>query len=248
MSDMKVEKSKTILILGASRGLGRAFLDGIGAPGDQIIGVSRSAPKPTPIREQIDIRWIEADFSDPRGSVKNLVRELGETTIDVTIYNVGIWEPDAFSGKYRFTDDSDETVMSLISANLTTPILLLKSIMPLILKSETPRVILTGSTSALRQSGRPEVTFGATKHGLNGIAEALREGYREQRLGITTLQLGYLNTEDPVSVSRDEAAKRGDGFMVPVHDVVAVVQTILNLSPSSYVREITLPAILDERF
>jgi hypothetical protein len=76
----------------------------------------------------------------------------------------------------------------------------------------------------------------------------LREGYRHQRLAVTCLNLGYLNTEDPLSTPLDLAAQRGAGQLIPVHDVVQVVRMILSLSAGSYVKELTLPAILDERF
>ena len=35
---------------------------------------------------------------------------------------------------------------------------------------------------------------------------------------------------------------------MPVHDVVNLVRTLLRLSDASYVRELLLPAIRDERF
>lgn len=136
----------------------------------------------------------------------------------------------------------------MVNVNVTGTILLLKKLIPNLLRSQAPKLILTGSTSGLSRSGRPEVTFGASKFAMNGIAEALREGFRSERLAITCLQLGYLNTEDPLSVDIGEAALRGEGQLVPVHDVVSVVKTLLSLSSASYVRELVLPAILDERF
>ena len=65
---------------------------------------------------------------------------------------------------------------------------------------------------------------------------------------MTCLNLGYLNTEDPLSTSRQEAEQRGDGQLIPLHDVVQVVRMALSLSSASFVKELTLPALLDERF
>jgi NAD(P)-dependent dehydrogenase (short-subunit alcohol dehydrogenase family) len=92
------------------------------------------------------------------------------------------------------------------------------------------------------------VAFGASKFALHGIADALREGYRQQRLAVTCLNLGYLNTDDPLSTPRELAEQRGEGQLIPVHDVVQVVRMVLSLSAASYVKDITLPALLDERF
>ncbi|WP_369038672.1 hypothetical protein [Stenotrophomonas maltophilia] len=46
---------------------------------------------------------------------------------------------------------------------------------------------------------------------------------------------------------RPQAAARGDGHYVPVHDVVTMVRALLDLSPSSFVRELLLTAIADPR-
>ncbi|CAB3746309.1 hypothetical protein LMG29660_00161 [Burkholderia puraquae] len=64
----------------------------------------------------------------------------------------------------------------------------------------------------------------------------------------TCLQLGNLNTDDALSVPVEEAAARGDGGLVPIRDVVAVVRTLLHVSDAAFVRERVMPAIADERF
>ncbi|MNH37545.1 short chain dehydrogenase [compost metagenome] len=92
------------------------------------------------------------------------------------------------------------------------------------------------------------MAFGASKFALRGVADALREGYRQQGLGVTCLNLGYLNTDDPLATPREEAEQRGEGQLIPLHDVVQVVRMALSLSSASFVRELTLPAIQDERF
>ena len=42
--------------------------------------------------------------------------------------------------------------------------------------------------------------------------------------------------------------QRGAGSLIPLHDVVDVTRILIRLSNRSFVSEITLPAILDERF
>ena len=61
----------------------------------------------------------------------------------------------------------------------------------------------------------------------------LRERFRAQRLAVTCLQLGYLNTEDGLAVARDDASRRGEGTLAPVHDVVAMVRALLSLSDAA---------------
>lgn len=236
-----------VMVIGASKGLGRAFVEGLGAAGDTVVGVSRSRPSDLVLPAAVSSDWIEANMARPREAVQQIERH-APAELDVLIYNLGVWEEKAFEEDYRFLGDSDESIIEMVDINITGTILLLKRLAPRLLSAPRPLLILVGSTSGLRQSGRPEVTFGASKFALAGIADTLRENFREQRLAVTCLQLGYLNTEDPLSVSREDAAARGGGELVPVHDVVSIVKTLLTLSDASYVRELVLPAIRDVRF
>ncbi|MCX7293638.1 SDR family oxidoreductase [Janthinobacterium sp.] len=236
-----------IMIVGASRGLGRALVDGLLADGHAVIGVSRQPPADLPAGQDAQLQWIAADLAAPAEAVERIARA-APATLDAVIYNLGVWEEKAFSDDYAFLGDGDDAIVDMVNTNITATILLLKRLVPRLLASSKPQLILTGSTSGLRQSGRPEVTFSASKFALNGIADALREGFREQGLAVTALQLGYLNTYDGLSVPLAEAAARGEGELIPVHDVVAVVRMLLGLSNASFVRELVMPALRDERF
>lgn len=237
-----------IMVVGASKGLGRALIEGLGEAGDTLIGVSRNRPDGLAPRPGIEVQWVEANLGDPAQAAQVIEQAVADGGLDTLIYNLGIWEALAFDPAYDFLGDCDAQLQAIVSCNITATLLLIKRLLPLLLKSPSPRIIFTGSTSGLPQSGRPEVAFGASKFALRGIADALRENYRQQRLSVTCLNLGYLNTEDALGTPRAEAEQRGDGQLIPVHDVVQVVRMALSLSSASFVKDITLPAILDERF
>ncbi|PJE54920.1 SDR family NAD(P)-dependent oxidoreductase [Marinomonas sp. BSi20584] len=236
-----------LMVVGASKGLGRAFVEGLCAAGDNVVGVSRGRPNDLKLPDFVCLDWIEADLGSPLEAA-NQIEQQSPSELDVLIYNLGVWEEAAFTDEYEFLGDSDESIVAMVNTNITGTILLLKRLIPKLLVSANPLLVLTGSTSGLRQSGRPEVTFGASKFALTGIGDTLRENFRNDGLAVTCLQLGYLNTEDSLAVSLSEAVLRGDGQLVPVHDVVNVVKTLINMSNASYVRELVLPAIRDERF
>jgi len=236
-----------ILVVGASRGLGKAFVEGLADDHDTVVGISRNKPEALQVPAEAQVDWIRVDMSDSVQAV-NLIEKQAPAELDVIIYNLGIWEEKAFGNNYDFLQSSDEEIADLISTNITSAILLLKRLIPRLLTSRRPQIVLTGSTSGLPQSGRPEVAFGASKFALRGIADALREGFREEKLAVTCLQIGDLNTEDNISVPVELACQRGNGTLIPLHDVVEITRALLRISTSSYVREITLPPILDERF
>ncbi|CRM22173.1 SDR family NAD(P)-dependent oxidoreductase [Pseudomonas sp. 52 E 6] len=236
------------MVVGASKGLGKALIEGLGEAGDTLLGVSRSRPEHLDHKAGIEVKWIEANLAKPAQAAQVIAETILESGLDTLIYNLGIWEEFAFDPTYNFLADDDDQIEAIVTCNITSTLLLIKRLLPVLLKSPNPRIILTGSTSGLPQSGRPEVAFGASKFALRGIADALREGYRQQRLAVTCLNLGYLNTQDPLSTPRAQAEQRDEGHSIPVHDVVQVVRMALSLSSASFVKEITLPAILDERF
>lgn len=236
------------LVIGASKGLGKALIEGLGEPGDTLIGVSRTRPEHLDHAPGVEVHWVEANLGEPAKAAHIIEEAVAADGLDTLIYNLGIWEEFAFDPAYNFLSDDDHQIEAIVTCNITSTLLLIKRLLPLLLKSANPRIILTGSTSGLPQSGRPEVAFGASKFALRGIADALREGYRQHRLGVTCLNLGYLNTEDPLSTPRAQAEQRDEGHSIPVHDVVQVVRMALSLSSASFVKDITLPAILDERF
>ena len=229
-----------LMVIGASRGLGRAFVEGLCGPGDTVVGVSRGRPRDLACPEGVELQWIEADLSRPTDAADHIAAQ-APADIDVLIHNLGIWEDKAFSDEYAFLDESDAALAQLVDVNITATLMLLQRLLPRVLNAARPQLVLTGSTSALPRSG-------ASKFALNGIADALREGFRERRLAVTSLQLGYLNTDDALSVPVADAAARGEGGLVPVHDVVTMVRALLQLSPSGFVRELVLPAIADPRY
>ena len=55
----------TILIIGASRGLGRALADGLAAAGHEVCGVARTVPEDAP-------GWIAADLSRPAAAARTI--------------------------------------------------------------------------------------------------------------------------------------------------------------------------------
>lgn len=236
-----------ILIVGASKGLGKAFVEGLPNVNDTIVGISRSKPNDLQVNNSVAVDWIEADMADPIKAA-DIVEKRIPGELDVVIYNLGIWEEFAFTDDYEYLQSSDEEIVGLVQVNITSALILLKRVIPNLLKSERPQIVLTGSTSGLTQSGQPEVAFGASKFALRGIADALREGFRENRLAVTCLQLGDLNTEDGISEPLAKACQKESGHLIPVHDVVSITKTLLNLSSCSFVKEIVLPAICDERF
>ena len=223
------------LITGASRGLGDALARGLPSAGDTVYLVSRSAPPSLALQDGIARHWLEADLS--RDDAAEVIRE-GVTVdaIDVLIHNAGIWERRAFSHQYDFAAVTDAETREILRVNLESVITLTRALLPLLERSANPKLILIGSVNGLSNTGMPEVAYNASKWGLRGVAHGLREHLRSKRIGVTII--------NPGSIAASEDDSRLD--LIPPSDLVMLMQCVVKLSNRSNIKEIDLPAMLDE--
>ena len=108
-----------IMIIGASRGLGRAFVEGLPDATDKVIGVSRGQPSGIKVQSGAELQWIEADMSNPMQAAQ-AISDRAPHDIDTLIYNVGIWEEEAFEDSYQFEQDTDAQIIEMVSVNITS--------------------------------------------------------------------------------------------------------------------------------
>ncbi|EMN0828281.1 SDR family oxidoreductase [Providencia rettgeri] len=232
--------SKTYLIYGVSKGLGKALVEGIPTNEELVYGVSRSKPS----FEQSNFTWLPADLNDSQSA--NIIKDkVKEQPINTLIYNVGIWENLAFSDDYQFETTDDLELLNIIQTNISACLLNLKMLLPNLRSAENSKIILIGSTWGLDNHNGKEVAFSATKYALRGIVQSLRETLREDKIGISIINLGYLATEYPLSVPVAEVIEKSHGQLIPLQDVVNAVRFILSTSNATCVKEITMPAMMD---
>ena len=109
------------LIIGASKGLGDAFAKGLPNEGDTLWLIARSKPASLALEDGIVRHWLPIDVANQQG-ISTLQQALGQQTIDVVIYNVGIWEQRGFEDDYTFDADNPTFIATMISSNVTSAI------------------------------------------------------------------------------------------------------------------------------
>ena len=233
--------SKKYLIYGISKGLGRAIAHSIPQTEDTVYGISRS--KPTDIKA--NCVWVQADLAQPTSSVEAVKAVIGQEQIDYLIYNVGIWEQEAFDTAYDFEQSSVEEIIQIVQTNITSCILALQAFIPNLKASSNAKIILIGSTWGLENHKGKEVAFSASKFALRGVVHALRETLREYQIGISILNLGYLATEYDYTTSVEEIVEETEGSLIPLEDVLAAIRFVLQTSKATCVKEINMPAMKD---
>mgnify|MGYP003600297562 FL=1 len=232
--------SKNFLIYGVSKGLGKAIIQSIPESHDVIYGISRSIPI-----SMANLNWIEADLSSSETSVHQIKEIINDNKIDVLIYNVGIWETNAFTDEYDFEKISPLEINQMISTNITTCIQSLQALLKNLRASNNAKVILIGSTWGVENHNGKELIFSATKFALRGVAESLREILRNDLIGVSILNLGYLATEYEIDTHIDKVLKETDYSLIPLADVIHAIKFIMSTSKGTCVKEILMPAMKD---
>ncbi len=224
---------KTILVAGASRGIGLAVAEHMVSQCDRLLTVSRTEP---PIGE-----WIQADLSDLKG-VETVAQAIGENALDALLYMGGTWETHAFTSQYKFEDCSDADITQVIAVNLVAPIRLVKALLPALRRSDNPKIIFMGALSGRDNFPGREVANSASKFGLRGVVHSLREELRSQQIGVTVINPGNIATPE---VLADLAANNLSGSeAIPLADLLSIMDCILSLSRATCIKEIDIPAML----
>lgn len=234
---------KTYLIFGISKGLGRAITRELPHESDAVFGVSRS--KPDYLADSTHISWIPADLSNPTEAVVAIKEKIKNTKIDYFIYNVGIWENNAFTDDYHFESSSATEITALIHTNITSCILNIQSALENLKQAENAKIILIGSTWGLENHNGREVAFSATKFALRGVVHALREQLRPDQIAVSILNLGYLATEPTTEDKTGSDPQEINPSLIPLSDVIHALKFIISTSKASCVKEINMPAMDD---
>jgi 3-oxoacyl-[acyl-carrier protein] reductase len=224
---------KTIVVAGASRGIGLAIAEHLAPQARRLLSISRT---PAPVGE-----WLQADLSELPGVeiVKNVI---ADDSLDALLYMGGTWETHAFTSQYNFENCSDTDIERVIAVNLVAPIRLVKALLPALRRSPNPKIIFMGALSGRDNFSGREVANSASKFGLRGIVHSLREELRSQQIGVTVINPGNVGTPE---VLADLAAENiSSGEAIPLSDLLSIIDCVLSLSRATCIKEIDVPAML----
>lgn len=182
---------------------------------------------------------MRADISTAAG-IEAVVGAIGERTLDAFLYMGGTWETDAFSEHYAFERCTPEEIERVLRVNLAAPILLTRVLLAALRRSANPKIIFIGALSGLDNYPGREVANSASKFGLRGAVHALRESLRHERIGVTVINPGNIGTPEVLSEQPVDALERG--LVIPMDDLLAVIDCVVRVSRSTCVKEVNLPA------
>ena len=193
---------RTVMVTGASGGIGRAACRLLAEEGARLILTSRPGSRLEEAAGEIralgaDITVLSADFSDMESlsALAYRVKERFES-LDVLVNNAG----QAMSAPLEATDEADWD--RIMTVNAKAPYFLTRTLLPLIETSE--RKTIVNIASVVGHEGYPlQSAYTASKHALAGFSKSLARELQDRGVRIHVLSPGGVATEMVTGVRPD---------------------------------------------
>lgn len=172
----------TVLLTGATGGIGHAIARRLHADGANLVLTGRNAAVLAPLAAELGARSIVADLGDPSG-LDALLAEAGP--IDVLVANA------ALPGTGQLASMSLERIEANLDVNLRAPILQARALVPQMLERGSGHLVFIGSVSGIVATPGSTL-YNATKFGIRGFADALRQELHGTGVGVSNVEPGFV--------------------------------------------------------
>ena len=191
---------KTVLITGATRGIGKAILEAFNND-YLIIGTGTSEESLSSITENLKSLKIEGkafklDLNN-RQSIKALSLSLDKEEIypDILINNAGITRDNIM---LRMQEDEWDDVINI---HLNGQYLLIKSFLKKMVKNKWGRIINISSTSAAL-GNKGQANYAAAKAGIEAMSRSLARELGSRNINVNCVAPGFIETDMTKEISK----------------------------------------------
>jgi short-subunit dehydrogenase len=205
----------TVLLTGASGGIGQAIARSLAARGARLVLTGRRADVLEPLAAELGGRALAVDLAE-RVAVERLVEQAGE--VDILIANA------ALPAAGTLDDYTIEQIDRALDVNLRAPIALAKLLSePMAARGRGHLIFISSLSGKVSSPGGS--LYSATKFGLRGFALGLREDLRETGVGVSTVFPGFIR-DAGMFASAGAKLPRGVRTRSPEDVAAAVVRAI----------------------
>ena len=208
---------RTVLLTGASGGLGAAIARALAGRGSKLLLSGRRADVLEALAGEVGGRALTADLSD-RAGVDALIAEARHERVEVLVANAGV----PASG--RLEEFTGEQIDRALDVNLRAPILIAQALLEGMRERREGHLVFMSSLSGKVATHRTSI-YSATKFGLRGFAQALREDLHGSGVGVSTIFPGPI-AEAGMFAGADVELPPGLGSRSPRDVADAVVLAI----------------------
>ncbi|MCY7395546.1 MAG: SDR family oxidoreductase [Nocardioides sp.] len=217
------------LLTGAGSGIGAALAARLGARGDDLVLLARSAARAEELLSaHPGARVVVADLADP-GSLQGVALP---ARLDSLVHAAGVVELGSVAdlGTAAWTEQ--------VAVNLVSPAVLTREALPALRAARGTVVMLN---SGAGHFARPHWSaYAATKHGLKALADALRAEEAEHGVRVTSIYPGRVATPMQERVHAQEATDYDASAWIRPETVVEAILTALDLPGDATMPELVL--------
>lgn len=186
-------KNKTVIVTGASSGIGKEASLLFAREGANVVLAARSEDKLNEVKQQITEIGAEAivvptdilKASDCKNLIKQTVDKFG--SIDVLVNNA------AYSSQGYFEEVNLKDLELTVDANIKAPIRLIKHALPHIKNSEAGRIINVASMLGIIPIPK-EAVYASTKFAMRGLSYAIAEELENTKVKVCLICPGPVDT------------------------------------------------------
>ena len=187
-------EGKIALVTGASRGIGKAISDMLGAQGATIIGTATSEAGAAAISQRFSDAGLKGqgmclDVSDD-ASVEAVMKQISDTygPVGILVNNAGITRDNLLM---RMKNDEWDDV---VNTNLSSVYRMSKACLRPMMKAKTGRII--NITSVVGTSGNAgQTNYAAAKAGMLGFTKSLAQEVGSRGITVNSVAPGMIDTD-----------------------------------------------------
>ena len=225
---MSTTESKTIIVTGASSGIGKTTCETLLEQGHKVIGIARRDADIS----HANFQMLSCDLSDLEhlpAFLETLVKN--HPQIDALVCNAG-------RGQFGSLEEfSFEQIRQLMDINFTSHAFMARAIVPVMKRNKSGRIIFIGSEAALEGSRMGSI-YCASKFAIRGFAQALRDESSKSGIQVSIINPGMVKTEffNNLSFTHGDDATH----YIEVDDVARTILFTIESRPGTVIDEINL--------
>lgn len=217
--------TQTVIVTGATRGLGRATAERLLADGFSVIGTGRSSQAPEDWPSHPRLHYASLDLTEA-SSFHQFAQTLERPPFGL-VNNAALGLDGVLATMH------DREIERLVSANLTGTILFSKYIVRAMIQQPEPQGRVINVASIIARTGFNGLSvYAATKAGLLGFSRSLARELGKMNITVNAVLPGYMETDMTGSLSEDnlERIQRRSplGRLVSPAEVAATISYLLS--------------------